>query len=592
MPVPAQKVFQFGEFALDPNTASLRGRGLSRQLRPKSFDVLHYLARHPGRVVPKDELIEAVWPNVFVTDNSLVQCISDIRLALGDDAQAILKTVARRGYLFAAPVVEFEAVPLPPPPLPENGRHPVEREFAETTAVEESSRGPVPRAAHAPPLAIRAAFLVVTVACVLAVAVGTMWWLGHSRPVADAVVSASPAPAADPAPDARRVSIAVLPFATVGGTATDEYFADGLTEDVIAALGRFAELSVLSPKAVARYKGQAARPEHVARELKVKYLAEGSVRRSPERIRIAVRLADATTGTLLWADQYDAEPADIFAIQDNITRHITGALAVRLTNVEQARVAARPPSSLEAYDLVLRGRDLLSRLTRSATSNARVMFERSAELDPNYAAAYVGLGRTDLTAVALGWTPDPAGALRRAESYSRKAIGIDEFNPAAHALLGRVYARLGEYDRAVEALKRAMKLNPSDPDIHAGLGDALVWAGDVDGAIRALETATELDPRLSSEDLFNLGAAYFLAERYAQAAQVFERIIARNDANPFIQAMLAAIYAEAGHREEAARALAEVRRLNPFFDLANFGTLFRNPAHRDKIVGALQKAGF
>jgi adenylate cyclase len=293
----------------------------------------------------------------------------------------------------------------------------------------------------------------------------------------------------------------------------------------------------------------------------------------------------------VWSDQYDTDADQLIVVRDDIVRNVTGSLAVRMTNSEQARLMARPPASLEAYDLVLRGRHLLSRLTRTATSNARTAFERAVELDPTYAPAYVGLGRADLVAVHLGWTPDPAGTLRRAEARARKAVAIDEFNPAAQVLLGRIHARLGEYDRAVETLRHALKLNPSDPETYAGLGDALLWSGEIDEARQMLEIATRLDPRLPSQELFNLGAAYFLLAQYARAAQVFERAVAREDGNPFIHAMLAAIYAKAGRREEAMREVAEVRRQNPLFDLDTFGTLFRNPAHRDKIVAALQLAG-
>jgi TolB-like protein/DNA-binding winged helix-turn-helix (wHTH) protein/cytochrome c-type biogenesis protein CcmH/NrfG len=581
---PAHKVLRFGRFTLDPNTASLCIGDRQLQLRPKAFDVLRYLADHPGRIVSKDELIEAVWPNLFVTDNSLVQCISDIRGALDDEAQAVLKTVARRGYLLMGPVVEVESTPQGV----ENG-HPADAE-----GPVHATPGHVPIAAairRGLPLQRRPAALLAVGALVIVAAVAAVTWR-QATPGPEAVVSRSDGRVLESATSQKRISVAVLPLVTLGVGAADDYFADGLTEDIIAALSRFTELSVISPKAVLPYKGKAVGAENIGRELKVRYIAEGSLRQSPERIRIAMRLTDASLGTLLWADQYDAEPNSIFAIQDNITRQITGALAVRLNNVEQARVAAKPPSSLEAYDLVLRGRDLLTRLNRSATSNARVMFERAAELDPNYAAAYVGLGRVDLTAVALGWTPDPAGALRRAEGLARKAIGIDEFSPAAHVLLGRSYARLGEYDRAIEALRRALALNPSDPDSYAGLGDALLWSGDLDGAIKALETAVQLDPRLSTEDLFNLGAAYFLAGQDTEAVRTFERTVARNDSNAFIHAMLAAVYAGAGRKDESDREIAEVRRRSPFFDAASFGSLFRNPEHRQKIVAALQKAGF
>ena len=178
------------------------------------------------------------------------------------------------------------------------------------------------------------------------------------------------------------------------------------------------------------------------------------------------------------------------------------------------------------------------------------MFERAIALEPRTAAAYVGLGRVDLSAVALGWTPDAGEALRRAEGLARKAISLDEFSPAAHVLLGRSYARMGEYDRAVDALKRAIALNPSDPDSYAGLGDALLWSGEVAGAIKALETAVSIDPRLSGEDLFSLGAAYFVGGRMADSVRIFERVTTRNEGNPFIYAMLAAAYAESGREQE------------------------------------------
>ncbi len=541
--MPAEDVLHFGPFRLDPGRASLSGPAGPLPLRPKSFDVLLYLLRNRDRVISKDELMGAVWPNVFVTENSLVQCISDIRAALGAEGAAFLKTVARRGYMFSAPALEATAEP---------------------TAVAPARRAP------------RALLAGGVVAAMLVTMLAGWWWISGPP---DRVSQA-----------AKPLSVAVLPLTTVGSP-DDGYLADGLSEDITAALARFRELTVLSPRTVAAYKGRSPSKDEIARDLRVRYLAEGSVRRANGRLRISMRLADAE-GTLLWVEQYEADADQVIAIQDDITRHITGALAVRMTASEQARVAAKPPASLEAYDLVLRGRDLLNRLTRTATSDARAAFERALELDPNYAPAYVGLGRADLLAVLVGWTPDPAGTLRRAEARARKAVAIDEFNPAARIVLGAVYTRLGEYDRAVETLRQALALNPSDPEIHAGLGDALLYNGEVDEARTALETAASLDPRLSSHDLFNLGAAYFLLGDQARAAQVYERTVARGDGNAFIHAMLAAIYADAGRKEEARREIAEVRRLNPMFDIESFGTLFRNPAHRDKVVAALQLAGF
>ncbi len=579
MLTPAQKILQFGPFVLNPNTASLSCAGREILLRPKSFDVLLYLARNPGRVIAKDELIEFIWPNIFVTDNSLVQCISDIRVALADNAQVILKTVARRGYLFAATVNEIGDTPA--------------LQAAQTAAqVSEqiSTEASLDRAAGKSGLRLPRGSAVALVAGLAFLIVGGAAWWWSSRPAVDLAASLVPQITRDRETDPARVSIAVLPFVTLDRSSTDDYFAVGLTEDVIAALGRFSELTVLSQKAVMPYKGKNLSPEDIGRKLNVRYIAGGSIRRSQGRIRVAVQLTDTTEGRLLWADQYDREQAGIFAIQDDITRRIAGALAVRLTNVEEARAAAKPPGSLETYDLVLRGRDLLSRLTRSATSQAREMFERALALDPNYAAAHIGLGTVDFRAVNHGWTPDPTMVLERAKSDAFKAISIDEFNPAAHALLGRIYTRLGQYDRAVDALKRAMALNPSDSENYSGLGDALLWSGDINGAITAIEAANQMDPQLSTQDLFNLGAAYFLAGDDAHAAHVFERAAARNEGNPFIHAMLAATYQDAGRPDEARRALAEMRRLNPFVDIETFGSLFRNPEHRMKIISALRKA--
>lgn len=549
----SNETVRFGAFALDPGRASLSGPSGDLPLRPKAYDVLLYLIDHRDRVVSKDELMQAVWPNVFVTENSLVQCVSDIRAALGEEGPSILKTVARRGYRFAAPVTVGLTAPAP-------------------------AAAADPAVAAAPARQPRRAMLLAGLMVLLLAGLGgTWWWWSAEREPESAAATG-------------RLSIAVLPLGTIdsGG---DEYLADGLTEDIIGALSRFPELAVLAPRTVAAYKGRAPGREEIARDLKVRYFAEGSVRQSGGKLRLSIRLADAQSGTLVWSDQYDTDADQLIVVRDDIVRNVTGSLAVRVTNSEQARLMARPPASLEAYDLVLRGRHLLSRLTRTATSNARIAFERAVELDPNYAPAYVGLGRADLVAVHLGWTPDPAGTLRRAEARARKAVAIDEFNPAAQVLLGRIHARLGEYDRAVETLRHALKLNPSDPETYAGLGDALLWSGEIDEARQMLEIATRLDPRLPSQELFHLGAAYFLLAQYDRAAQVFERAVAREDGNPFMHAMLAAIYAKAGRHEAAMREVAEVRRQNPLFDLDTFGTLFRNPAHRDKIVAALQQAG-
>jgi adenylate cyclase len=573
MASPDPKSYRFDRFTLDMHAGCVRAGDSVVPLRPKSFDVLAHLVRNPGRLVTKNELIASVWPDVAVTGNSLVQCIKDVREALGDDGRSIVETVAKRGYRFLPPVVEIDAARLEaggPDPLPAPAS-----EGPASAPGESADEGRGGRSVRSR----RAAFVAgIAMATAVLVAAGLWRELGGRD-------------ATRFAPPEKRPSVAVLPFTHADAAASDDYLSRGISEDVSAALGRFSDLAVASPRVVSRLQGTSASAQDLERQLNVRYLVEGSIRRSADRVRITVRLTDLPRRVLVWSHSYDEDVNAIVALEDEIAARIAGSLAVKLTNLEQVRAARRSTGSMEAYDFVLRGRELLTRLNRTQHSQARAMFERAISLDAGYPAAYVGLGRVDLSAVALGWTPDAAEALKRAESLARKAIALDESNPAAHVLLGRVYARSREYDRAVEVLTRAVALNPSEPDSHAGLGDALLWRGDVEGAIQALETATAIDEHLSGEDLFSLGAAYFIAGRTPEATRVLERVTTRNEGNAFVYALLAAVYAEGGRDAESRSAAAEVLRLNPLFDLELFGSLFNRPEHRERIAAALRKAG-
>lgn len=416
-----------------------------------------------------------------------------------------------------------------------------------------------------------------------------LWW-SIQKPVPQPAALEVPRSAPAPTP-AARASIAVLPFTSLGSEGAGDYFADGLTEDIIAGLGRFRDLSVIARTAVLGYKGRIPTPAEVGRDLKVRYVLDGSVRRTPERIRVSVSLTDTARSTVLWSEKYDAEPKDIFSVQDQITRKITGALAVRVTSLELAASSAKPPSNLEAYDLVLRGRDLQTRVTRLANAQARALFERAIELDPNYAAAYVGLGRVNLSAVARGWTPDPSEALERAENLARKAIGLDDLNPAAHALLGSAAVHFGDYDRALNELKRAIELNASDVESYGGLATVLLWSGDTEGAIAAGELLAQFQPNISAGDAFHLATAYVLADRGTDAIRVLEQSIHLNGADQPTSIMLAAAYAAAGRQQEAERQADLVRQRSPRHSFPSFGSLLRDPSQRDKLAGALRKAG-
>ena len=437
---------------------------------------------------------------------------------------------------------------------------------------------------RAPPARLRnRAVLAAALAVALAVAGGVAWW---------AIRAGAPSQTASaPASTNVRPTVAVLPLVSLEANDKDDYFADGLTEDIISALGRFSDITVRSRNAVFAFKGKTPSPVQVGRDLAVRYIVEGSIRRSPERIRISIGLAAAADGSQLWSENYDVAPKEIFAVQDDITRRIAGTLVSRLTNLELAKVATKPPSSLEAYDLVLRGRDLYNRVNRTANSQARALFERAIELDPGYAPAYIGLGRVELNGVLQGWTGDPAGAIQRAQSLGQKAASLDASSAGAHALLGSTYLRYGDYDRALDEMRRAIKLNSSDPDAYAGLAAASLWSGDIDTAIKNFETAVKLGLNLNVNDSFLLGVAYVLADRNTDAVRILERSLDTNKTDIYTRAILAAAYADAGRKDDAARESAEVRRIDPRFDTADFGSLLKKPDLRAKLTSALAKAG-
>jgi adenylate cyclase len=430
----------------------------------------------------------------------------------------------------------------------------------------------------------------VAAAAIVALGVGGWWWFS-SLPGRSAAPATQAASAASEPSTSSRPGIAVLPFVNLSGDPAQDYFSDGLTEDVIAALGRFGSLTVMARNAVFPFKGRNAKPAEIGRELGVRYIVEGSVRRAGERVRINVQLTDALAGKLLWSQQYDDELKDVFAVQDSVTRQVAGALAVNLTQVEQRRALAKPTESLDAYDLVLRGRERLQPYTRPANREARQFFERAAGLDPGYADAYAWNGRAYLEMADYGWTEDVNAAAERALELGRKAVRLDPESVLGHRVLGLVHLARGEYEQASAEIDKALALNPSDSVGLQAHAEVLLWLGRIDEAIQASEAALRFDPLPAITPLFNLGMAYYEARRHADAVRVLERASARVPENAAIHALLAATFAQLGRLPDAAREREALRRVSPFFDTAAFGSRFQNPAHRAYLSEGLAKAG-
>jgi TolB-like protein/class 3 adenylate cyclase len=387
-------------------------------------------------------------------------------------------------------------------------------------------------------------------------------------------------------------TLAVLPFANHSADRGRDFFSDGVTEDIINALGRFSAMRVIAYNTVQAYKMRVATPEQIMRELGVRYLVQGSVREHEGALRVGVELSDAAKGTLLWSERYDGQGRDVFAIQDRIVRDIAGTLAVKLTAIELQRAAAKPPERLEAYELVLRARELLRGVERSPNREARALVAQAIKLSPSYAEAHAASAYAEFQRAVFGWMEDPADGLRRAEEAARRALAVDDpgANARAFAMLGNIHTFTGNYEEALDAAERAIRLNGSDAMAHSLRGGVLLWTGRIEDSIAASEAARRFDPRLSSEGMFFLALAYYLSGRYREAAQT-AAAVEPNSRTPFLHAVHAGALAQLGDSEGARRAADEVRRQSPFFEVELFGQRLVNPAQRAKAQEGLRKAG-
>jgi adenylate cyclase len=393
-----------------------------------------------------------------------------------------------------------------------------------------------------------------------------------------------------PLPD--KPSLAVLPFTNMSGDPEQEYFSDGITEDLITDLSKLSGLFVIARHSVFTYKGKAVKMEQVSQELGVQYVLEGSVRKASNRVRITAQLVDATTGHHLWAERYDGELADIFALQDEVTQKIVAALEIKLTKREQEHLEHTPTNNLEAYDHYLRGWESFYRTTKEANVQARQMFEKALELDPEFAGAYAGLGMTHWVEWLLQWNPDPRN-LERAFELTQQAVALDDSLSQAHTLLGWVYLFKKRYEEAITEIERAVVLNPNDADAYARLGGALLFMGEPEKAIGLEEQAMRLDPHYPPLYLFFLGIAYHRTGQSEAAVTALKRALIRNPDFLAAHLFLAVTYSELGQEEEAGAEVAKVLLLNPNFSLERFGrTLpFKDSAVTERYLTALRKAG-
>ena len=390
-----------------------------------------------------------------------------------------------------------------------------------------------------------------------------------------------------------RPAIAVLPFANMSGDPGQEYFSDGLTEDIITALALWRSFPVIARNSSFVYKGKAMDVKRIGRELGAQYVLEGSVRKSGNRLRITAQLIDAANGHHVWVEKFDRDLEDVFALQDEIAERITATLERALGKAELTRSKAKQPGNLDAWDYYLRGRSYLDEITKDGTAKAREMFERAIELDPGYADAFADLAWTHSRDLLLECTDDWEGSIAQVYEAARRAVALDNASSRAHHLLSTAYIWRNEHDLATAEGRRAVELNPNSADARHALGNKLDLAGDPEG-IAMMEQAQRLnpqDPQMHMHLTF-LARAHLNAHHYERSVECARNAIRRRPDYPHAYYILAIGLGHLGHEADAHAAFDECERLNPGLARRRAGWQpYSNKGSNEHLHQGLRKAG-
>jgi adenylate cyclase len=505
----ADGVYRFEEFVLDLRRgALLKATGEEVPLRRKSFELLRTFVANAGRLLDRDTLSRAVWPDVIVADDGVTQCVRDIRRALGDDAQRMIRTVPRRGYTFSA-------------------------------AVQHAS--------------------------------------------GSVALSGKP-------------SIAVLAFANMSGDPDQEYFSDGIADDIITELSRHRSLLVIARNSSFTYKAQRTDVKQIARELGVGYLLEGSVRRSGDRVRVTAQLVDAAAGHI-WADRYDRELRELFAVQDEITAQVTTAILPAIIDAEQHRVLRKPPDDLGVWDLYHQGLWHFAKLTPAGNDTARALFERASEMDPVFAAAHCGLSRVYLSAGNVFTSMPRHEAIELGCRHARKAVELDAADAEAHAVLALALFYRGDMEDALAFARQALAINSNCAHAYRALGLILIFTGRMTEGRGAVGTFARLSPRDAGvpATLSHAAMAFYFEHDYEQCVSILWRQLGSHPHYTTAYRWLAAGLGQLGRVEEAREVLERAIADSPSaFELYVRGRppWFHLPEQYAHFLEGLRKAGW
>jgi len=406
--------------------------------------------------------------------------------------------------------------------------------------------------------------------------------------------SDSPTPLVDEVlelPD--KPSIAVLPFVNMSRDPSQEYFSDGLTEQIINGLCKVSNLFVIARNSSFAYKGKSLGAKHIAQELGVKYVLEGSVQKAGDRVRITAQLINATTDYHLWSENYDRDLSDIFALQDDITLKIMDSMRIKLTVGEQGRLWEGMTKSIKAYDRHMRGQECFLKVNQKDNEQARQYYEEAINIDKKYAYAYASLGSTHICDLAFGWSKSQIKSFEQAEKNVEKALALNDSSDVAHGLQSWLYLIKRQYDKAVREGERAIELNPNGADAHAYFAFTLFSSDETELSIKMLKRAFRLCPIPPAPFYTFLAMAYRNNGEYEKAVELAKKGLSGNPDQLTAYLVLAASYSFLDRTVEARKAAEEIMRIHPNFSLEYYANIipYKNQETKVKYVEALRKAG-
>jgi adenylate cyclase len=389
-------------------------------------------------------------------------------------------------------------------------------------------------------------------------------------------------------------SIAVLPFNNLSGNPEQEYFSDGITEDIITALSKHPNLFVIARNSTYAYKGKPVKVQKVAEDLGVRYVLEGSIQKTGQKVRLTTQFIDALKGYHIWSERYDREMKDIFALQDEITLKVLKALDVKLIRGEPGKALGSGIDSLEVYIKGLQARNYLYQWNREGIIESRKLTEEVIRMAPQYATAYQGLAGVYMMEVFLGMSQSPRESLMKAIELCKKAISLDDSLPGAHGLLGFLYVQIRQYDKGIAECEKAIELAPSSADVYSFMAQGLNYSGRPEEAIAYNDKAFRLNPT-GAPTYYYSGASlsYFLTGRYDDTIKVCNEALKRWPKNTLAYARLAIAYMALGREEEARNAAQELLRIDPKFSAQKFAQMHpaKDPTVATQALELMKEAG-